>query len=171
MTFNSRIREFIQSTKHTVYLPNMYQYNGLWIEDENGQSPPKSSIKKPHECCFGARVARAVMSGIHRERWGAKSTEWGYSEGRKYMELMLDVTNKELNAILYACGTGLYNSFDTVMPWHSKPQIVYDNLIKIERRPKTSEVIALDTYARGGYNPDYEIVRDIYKSLCQPIPE
>lgn len=145
--FNERIQTFISDTKDIVTLPNIDQSVGKWGRKFT-----------PHECCFGARVAKAL---------GAKH-DARYDVGKKHMKAILDLTETELCVILYVCGTGRICSFDTV-DWANEPETVYERLLKIERKPTPYEISKAFDCWQDVIPFDDKRIQDIYQSLCKPL--
>ena len=159
MTLNKRIEKFIVDTSDFVTMPDMMQSEGQW----------RSNDSHPERCCFGSRIARAICEPV--KTLNANNDviyRWHFSEGRKAMLYALDVTDDELRFILYACGTGTTFPFGGTA-WENSPKHVYQQLIKIERRPTDEDICALIDCHSQDLPPDSEGIQKVYRSLCQPV--
>lgn len=158
MKLNKRIKWFIEDTEDFVILPDMLQRNGSWRLGNDEDT---------HKCCFGARIARALC----KPRSDLNNDDLAYfsfKDGKKEMLKRLDIGEKELDMILYVCGTGRRWAFGGYA-WLNKPAKVYQKLIRIERKPTDEEMDRLVNFCHLEIDPYTPTVLEIYESLTQPI--
>ena len=152
MNLNNRIREFIADTEAIVTLPDMDQSNGVWDDCVN------------EKCCFGARIARALCKPTTYNNIKV----YRFDAGKNKMLKRLNLYPEALYGILYACGTGTTRPFDEI-DWENDPTTVYQNLMKIERKPTVKEVHDLILFWEAYELPSSsDFVQAIYQALCEP---
>lgn len=161
-TFNQSIRSFIDDTEAYVCLPDMNQSEGYWYEPVTG--PDEDSP----DCCFGARIARALIPpDTYRD-----GLFWDHSWGMNQVDLRLSHI-EHLSDILYVCGTGVINPFSSET-WKNPPHIVYERLKLVERDLNSGELQTIlqiqDKYRTDHINPlEHPLIMEIYKNICKPI--
>ena len=173
MTLNQRIRSFCTSVEKYTNLPDELQTNGYYKE-----YPDCPDFMQPHECCFGARIARALCEPKYdTDEDGDECAIWYFVDGESAIYDQLQIDPRTLKNILFACGTGLNNPFGRYR-WAHPISYVMERLVKIERLPTDleNEILSELSYSHGFvfYNYDREwneeqnpVIR-IYESLCEP---
>ena len=157
LKLNDRIQQFIKDTSDFVTMPDMRQCNGNWLSEEY----------RPERCCFGARVARAICTPIKSLNANNDVVyRWYFGDGRNAMLHALDVTDDELRFILYVCGAGITLPFSG-NAWGNSPKHVYQQLIKIERRPTDKDIKVLIDCHGQNLPSDSEEIQKVYRSLCK----
>lgn len=151
--FNKSIRKFCKKTEGYALLPDMDQGYGSWDDQ----------IPKPHECCFGARIAKAF--NLKTE----DSSYHDFEHGADQMAESLGIDFKTLEFVLWVCGASQFpfSHWD----WDDSPESVYEKLLKIEQKPDGDDVFCFqrptliqETYGGMGAYRD-----QMYKKLCTPL--
>ena len=157
---NQRIRQFVDKTESVTCLPDMKQAIGEW----DTWKPEEYR----HHCCFGARIARALIPpDTYRD-----GLFWDHSWGMNQVDLRLSHI-EHLSDILYVCGTGVINPFSSET-WKNPPHIVYERLKLVERDLNSGELQTIlqiqDKYRTDHINPlEHPLIMEIYKNICKPI--
>lgn len=154
ITFNQKIKDFHEKTKHYTLLDDMYQGRGCWY----------LGLDLAHQCCFGARIARAVCKPeIHvpNDIEGEGYQYWDFRQGRQAMLNALDTDLDELEVVLWACGasSAAFNGGD----WDDPVEDVIEKLVKVERRLQHT------SWNEPGVKHLHR--DDLYQELIQPMPQ